>query len=108
MTNEMIISTEREELYMENIKELIKDFCDDEGLNYRDDYSGRGMYGRSCVAVDCDNPLETLSGIFAYLVDSDDDIEGCDVQFSLGEPKQDSMGMGSILYFPKLSTKDKE
>lgn len=63
----MIVSTEREELYMENIKELIKDFCDDEGLNYRDDYSGRGMYGRSCVAVDRDNPLETLSGISLIL-----------------------------------------
>lgn len=93
---------------MENIKEVIKDYCDDEGLNYREDYSGRGMYGRSCVAVDCDNPLETLSGIFAYLVDSDDNIEGCDVQFSLGEPRQDSMGMGNILYFPKLRTEDKE
>lgn len=89
---------------MENIKELIRDFCYDEGLNYREDYSGRGMFSRSCVAVDCDNPLETLTGIFAYLVDSDDDIEGCEVQYALGEPKQDSMGMGCILYFPKLRT----
>lgn len=89
---------------MENINELIKEYCDDEGLNYREDYSGRGMYGRSCVAVDCDNPLETLSGIFAYLVDSDDDIEGCEVQSALGEPREDSMGMGRILYFPKLRT----
>lgn len=89
---------------MENIKELIKDYCDDEGLNYREDYLGRGMYGRSCVAVACDNPLGTLAGIFAYLVGSDDDIDGYDVQSALGEPREDSMGMGRVLYFPKLRT----
>ena len=27
-----------------------------------------------------------------------------DVQCALGEPKQDSMGMSSILYFPRLKT----
>lgn len=88
---------------MENIKELIKEYCDGEGLKYRENYSGRGMYGRSCVAIDCDNPLETLSGIFAYLVDSDSDIDGCEVQSALGEPREDSKGMVRILYFPRLS-----
>lgn len=87
---------------MEKIKELIKDYCATENLNYRENYSGRGMYGRSCVAVDCDNPLETLAGIFSYLVDSDDDIRGYDVLMALGAPKTDNMGAGSVLYFPKL------
>ena len=89
---------------MENIKELIKEYCDDEGLKYRENYSGKGMYGKSCVAVDCDNPLGALTGIFAYLVDSDDDIDGYDVQLALGEPREDSMGTGCILYFPHLRT----
>lgn len=92
---------------MENIRALIKDYCATENLNYRENYSGRGMYGRSCVAIDCDNPLETLAGIFVYLVDSDD-LGGHDVMMALGEPKLDSMGMGSVLYFPKLKSNQVE
>lgn len=89
---------------MENIKELIREYCDSEGLDCREDYSGRGMYGRSCIAITCDNPLNTLCELFAYIVDSDDDLDGYDVQCALGESKQDSMGMSSILYFPRLKT----
>lgn len=89
---------------MENIKELVKEYCEDEGLDYREDYSGRGMFGRRCVAITCDNPLNVLCELFAYIVDSDEDLDGCDVQCALGEPKQDSMGMRSVLYFPKLKT----
>lgn len=87
---------------MENIKELVKEYCEDEGLDYREEYSGRGMFGRSCAAIICDNPLNTLCGLFAYIVDSDEDLDGYDVQYALGEPKEDSMGMSSVLYFPKL------
>lgn len=89
---------------MENIKELVKEYCEDKGLDFREDYSGRGMYGRSCMAITCDNPLNTLCELFAYIVDSDDDLDGYDVRRVLGEPKQDSMGMSSILYFPKMRT----
>lgn len=90
---------------MENIKELIKEYCEDEGLDYREDYSGREMYGRNCVAITCDNPLYTLSGLFAFLVDCEGEggIGGV-IYYALGEPKEDSMGMSSILYFPKLRT----
>ena len=60
------------------------------------------MSGKGCVGITCDNPLGTLSELFAYIVDSDDELEGCEVQYTLGEPKEDSMGMHRILYFPKL------
>lgn len=89
---------------MDNIKELVKEYCEDAELNYRDDYSGRGMYGRRCVAIICDSPLNVLCELFAYIVDSDEDLYGCDVQCALGEPEQDSIGMRSVLYFPKLRT----
>lgn len=90
---------------MENIKELVIEYCKEEGLNYREDYSGRGMFRRSCVAIICDNPLYTLSGLFAFLVDYDGEGGiGGDIYYALGEPKQDNMGMSRILYFPKLRT----
>lgn len=86
------------------IKEFIKEFCEDQDLDYREDYSGRGMYGRSCIGIVCDNPLSTLLALFAYIIDSDDSIGGSEVQYALGKPEEDGMGMSSILYFPKLRT----
>jgi len=99
-----MLPDERECIKMDNIKELIKEFCDNQDLDYRDDYSGRGMYGRNCVAIVCNSPLATLSNLFAYIVDSKDDIEGCEVEEVLGEPMQDNMGMSNILYFPHIKT----
>ena len=87
---------------MNNIKTFIEEFCEEQELDYREDYSGRGMFGSRCVGIVCDNPLSTLSAFFAYIIDSDDNIGGCEVQDALGNPEEDSMGMRNILYFPKL------
>lgn len=101
----MIVLSDEKEINMENIKELIKEYCDDEGLSYMEDYSERGIYGRSCVAVTCDNPLYVLSGLFAFLVDwMGEGSVGGDIYYTLGEPREDSLGMSRILYFPKLRT----
>ena len=95
---------------MENIKDLIKEYCEeycdsnDSAYEYIDNYSGRGFHGKSCVAVVCNNPLKTLCSLFSFIVDSDYEISGYDVEFALGEPEQDSMGKRSILYFPSLKT----
>lgn len=87
---------------MNNIKTFIREFCEDQELDYREDYSGRGMFGSRCVGIVCDNPLSTLLELFAFIVDSDDGISGDEVQYALGKPEEDSMGMRNILYFPKL------
>lgn len=89
---------------MENIKDLIKQYCDYADYGYRDDYSGRGMHGRKCIGIVCDMPLNVMCDLFSYIVDSDSSIEGYDVQCVLGTPQQDSMRMSNILYFPELST----
>lgn len=89
---------------MENIKELIKNFCNEEDYDYRDDYSGRGMYGTKCIGIICYDPLSTLAELFAYIIDSDDEICGADILDALGEPETDNMGMKMILYFPGLET----
>lgn len=61
-------------------------------------YSGRGMYGKECLAITgCD--LGTLMG---FLVGSASD--GVDVDFvtvrQLESIKQDSLGMDTVYYFP--------
>lgn len=87
---------------MNNIKTFIEEFCEEQELDYREDYSGRGMFGSRCVGIVCDNPLSILLELFAFIVDSDDGISGGEVQYALGEPEEDSMGTRNILYFPEL------
>lgn len=89
---------------MNNIRTFIEEFCEDHEFDYREDYSGRGMFESRCIGIVCDDPLSTLAELFAYIVDSDDGISGGEVKDALGEPEEDSMGTRSILYFPKLRT----
>lgn len=50
-------------------------------------YSGRGMGGKECIAVDCD--------------DRDDMVEAC-VEYEIPRPTFDSMGLGMIAYWPNI------
>jgi hypothetical protein len=59
---------------------------EEEGYAWRA-YSGRGMYGRQCVAV----PLENLSELFQL---------GKALGRGAPEPKTDSLGLGIIAYWP--------
>jgi hypothetical protein len=72
-------------------KELIASL-DDAGIKWRD-YSGRGMYGDSCVGVTCGR----------------DHSEG-EVYQAVGvngsSAHRDSMGLGTILYWPKAKLVD--
>lgn len=71
-------------------------------------YSGRGMYGERCLAVSMDaeeRPFKIAADVAEYLLD---DIGG----MSESEKKEiirafrvactDSLGLGSILYFPRV------
>ncbi len=61
-------------------------------------YSGRGMYGDTCVGVvlgDYANAW-TLALAIADVNNGDADL------FGLPEPRTDSMGLGTILYWPGL------
>jgi hypothetical protein len=56
-------------------------------------YSGRGMYGRQCVAVDVEYLGDGFALGFAL---------GADHQASPGTPDSDAMGKGFVLYWPNL------
>lgn len=81
-----------------NISELIKEFCVENGFDFRPYYSGRCMFGGTCVGLVCDDICQTLLELAQWLWDSDID----DVVNSLGSPKWDNMGKQMILYFPKV------
>lgn len=92
--------TERE-LEIELTK-LIITIADDYGLEVRTDYSGRGMYGKTCMAVvgrDVDFWQFTLAlgGEFAT------HDEGMEMLDMMGDPpSRDNMGLSMVWYWPGL------
>ena len=90
---------------MENIRELIEEFCNNQDYEYRE-YSGIGMFGKECAAIVCgeDTPLKVMLELFVYIVDNVnmDEIDGETIQYELGTPCEDNMGKSSILYFPEV------
>jgi hypothetical protein len=76
--------------------ESIIEIMESAGYEVRRNYSGRGMFGATCVAVELDKS-EDLWNISKLLTD-----------FDLKAPKTDSMGRGMIAYWPTLTTETAE
>lgn len=84
---------------MKSIVDIIKDFCRDYELDFMSDYSGRCMYGRTCIGVVCTDVEKTLLMIADAIRD-----EGYEsVSEELGSPSSDNMGLARILYFPEVT-----
>ena len=88
---------------MINSCDLIEKFCNGrDGCYFRTDYSGRFMYGRTCVGIVIDDRVyETIVSLCDILHESG--IE-C-VSDMLGIIHSDSMGLSQIIYFPDLNGK---
>lgn len=81
---------------MSTTESVIKEFCDEYGYDFRDDYSGRYMFGETCIGIVGDNTTLICMQLTDYLND-----EGCeDIISKLGTPRTDNMGMSYIVYFP--------
>lgn len=78
------------------LKEVLINFCEGNELTYSEDYSGRCMYGQRCFSITCDEPMSTLIQVCDSIRDYGFS-SACDV---LGTPRQDSMGLSFVLYFP--------
>ncbi|QGH80083.1 hypothetical protein SEA_NHAGOS_72 [Gordonia phage NHagos] len=72
----------------------------------RTDYSGRGMYGRTCVGYEGENAAAFLAAIVsaALVRTHDSDVTCWDVVDAMGDIRTstDSMGRGMITYWPGL------
>ena len=81
----------------------IVDAADIEGIEIqlREDYSGRGMYGRTTSAIVVDSWGELLAGVARYAgdldpIEQDEQIERlCEELHTL---RSDSMGRGFVVY----------
>ena len=74
-------------------------------------YSGRGMYGKKCLGFETSrnqSPILATAEIMADLSDrctykeGSQDLELSDFLEFFSDVKEDSMGLGGIVYFPEL------
>lgn len=63
-------------------------------------YSGRGMYGRDCLAITGWDVGPLMGAVIRELEHSDFDYE--DVAYGLESLKTDSLGRLTIIYFPNI------
>ena len=79
-------------------KRLIKALAES-GFDPRS-YSGRGMYGKTCVAVSDTTPWDVAKALFSEQYDGEFD--------DLPEPHADSLGLGSVIYWPRYAWPESE
>lgn len=88
------------------IAEMIADYGSN--LQLHEDYSGRGMYGKTTTAITCDDVDDFFSAVgdlmFDMLLDAMNEGEDYDTKDAeelrnvLSQFRQDSLGMGYIIY----------
>lgn len=76
--------------------EGLADLLADAGYKARS-YSGRGMYGARCVSVNLDGLSELLAIGGAIRAAAPDDVDRL-----ARDARTDSMGMGTVVYWPSL------
>ncbi len=67
--------------------EALNEVADEIGGEIRDDYSGRGMFGRNCYGIECDDPIPC--------------IENAAMQ-GISGANYDQMGLQYIVYWPRI------
>lgn len=84
-------------------KHPLQDLLEEAGHECRS-YSGRAMYGKECLGVDTERSLGTLiADVMEAMVSTVDMEDGHTVSAcadAFRQMKTDSMGLGTIVYFP--------
>jgi hypothetical protein len=72
--------------------------------DYRE-YSGRSMYGKSCPGFEYESENAAIVDMMSAIADEDDHDDRETMRSVLSKYQIDSLGLGVILYFPKLAIK---
>ena len=91
------------------LQEALFGFCETYGYSFHKDYSGRAMYGQTCIGLSFRDTRDT-SGfqigmeLALHIVElhGDDDPELIDLL--LHRYREDQLGLGGIIYWPGLKT----
>ena len=95
---------------MKSLAQYIKDKCEYlETASFRSNYSGRGMYGKSCVGIsgstsECNDIITDI--IIDMYDDKYDDFRNA--VKTLLSYSTDNMGYGIIMYWPDLQFEDED
>jgi hypothetical protein len=87
--------------------ERFQELAEDAGYHVRK-YSGRSMYGRQCVGIELDRGQSEAEMAAKIMLEAhnDDERELEDLVDLFGGTRGDSMGRGSIVYWPELEWAD--
>ena len=92
----------------QNQTSFLSEFCDNEGLEFREDYSGRGMYGKTCIGFVGTFSEFELGMRLAAAIAEDDCLHDMDkIETELMNPATDSMGLDTIIYWTNLRMEEK-
>jgi hypothetical protein len=72
------------------------------------EYSGRGMFGQTCLGVTVDDPVCFLWQLHFDIQDTLDEDEELKLEAGFKSVKWDQMGHDFIVYWPYISYEDKE
>ena len=92
MTIERVIRPQTIETYVENLEYLAREL--DLDFKVISDYSGRAMYGATCIAIIANGETlftDRLRDELTYIIGD--------------EPRVDNMGLDYVWYWPSLQTK---
>jgi hypothetical protein len=88
-------------LSKQELEDLIRAVCYELDLNWDDSYSGRGMYGKSCLAVYCENGKDVHNFFIVLGRQIEERWEGTDVNLDGDSFRSDQLGIhGCVLYLP--------
>lgn len=101
------------------ISRKLYDRFEEEGLQVRDNYSGRFMFGETCFGVVVDNIATAVSDVSEALreiiiAERRDDLdlakEAADMleDGKLSECRTDNMGLDYIIYFPHITVEQED
>lgn len=79
----------------------LETFADENDLEFRSDYSGRLMYGKTCVGLVGPSIIHMAMKFQKFISNSMPEIET-----HVKQSRQDNMGRYYILYFPNLVAKE--
>jgi len=72
---------------MNEDQKTVRDLADAIGAEIYGSYSGRGMYGKRCIGISCDDSNDVMSSY---------------KEFNLPRPSVDQLGRGYICYWQNI------
>ena len=88
------------EIISEDLARFLIGVCDDYGLNWDNDYSGRGMFGNRCFSITMDDSVGRLFAAVIFAMNEDSLCYTDEIGRMFEDMRSDSMGIGNVYYFP--------